>query len=257
MFILKEVQGGWFAYRCHVLGSTFIFIALYSHIFRGFYYQLYSWETRFNWLSGYILYALFMLTAFLGYILPWGQMSFWAATVIINMTSIIPFFGEWLTTILWGGYSVNNCTLQRFFVLHFLMPFVILALAFLHISVIHSINSTSNFNVRNSKQSRVVKLPDISLIDLYPLLIIKDIVMVTFTILVSFLFLVYNPEYFTNFVNWEKANPQLTPAHIVPEWYFLPFYGLVKLIPHKVLGICSMVLLILFPLTLPFINIYK
>ena len=138
-----------------------------------------------------------------------------------------------------------------------LMPFVILALAFLHISVIHSINSTSNFNVRNAKQTRTVKLPDILLTDLYPLLIIKDIVMVTFTMLVSFLFLVYNPEYFTNFVNWEKANPQLTPAHIVPEWYFLPFYGLVKLIPHKVLGICSMVLLILFPLTLPFINIYK
>ena len=158
---------------------------------KGLYYNISHFNrSKTVWLSGYLIFILTVGTGFLGYILPWGQMSFWAATVIINMTSIIPFFGEWLTTILWGGYSVNNCTLQRFFVLHFLMPFVILALAFLHISVIHSINSTSNFNVRSAKQSRTVKLPDILLIDLYPLLIIKDIVMVSFTILISFLFLV-------------------------------------------------------------------
>ena len=254
IFIIKDVQGGWFAYRCHVIGSTFIFIALYSHVYRGFYYRLYTWETRFNWWSGYILYVLFMLTAFLGYILPWGQMSFWAATVIINMMSIIPFCGTWLTTFLWGGNSVNSCTLERFFVLHFLLPFVILALSALHITIIHSINSTPNLNVRGYTSLRVTKLTDTSLVDLYPLFIIKDIVMISFTVILSLCFLTYSPDFFTNYINWVPANPQLTPAHIVPEWYFLPFYGIVKVIPHKVIGICSMVVLLIIPILLPFFS---
>lgn len=256
LFIIKEVQGGWFVYRCHVLGSSVIFIALYLHIYRGIYYKLYNWENRYHWWSGYILYLLMMATAFLGYVLPWGQMSFWAATVIINMVTIIPYIGNWLTVFLWGGNSVNTCTLERFFILHFILPFIIAAIVGLHISIIHSNQSTPNYNNKNfNTNRRFTKLTDTSYIDLYPHYIIKDSVTVLIALLGSLLFLIYAPEYFTNYVNWTPANPLVTPRHIVPEWYFLPFYGIIKAIPHKVIGICSMVFLVMFPLALPFFKI--
>ena len=254
LFIITEVQGGWVAYRCHVLGSSFIFFMLYMHIYRGIYYQLYHWKNRFSWWTGYLLFLLTMATAFFGYVLPWGQMSFWAATVIINMISIIPYIGEWLTIFLWGGNSVNTYTLRRFFILHLILPFLLLALITLHIIVIHSNNSTPNFMSRLNSSYRITKLPDTSFLDLYPLFIIKDIFTIIGCSFLSIIFILYYPEYFTNYINWVPANPQLTPSHIIPEWYFLPFYGIIKVIPHKIGGITTMVVVILSPLLLPFVT---
>ena len=243
IFILKDVQYGWLAYRTHVLGSSFIFIALLLHIYRNVYYKLFFWENRYSWWSGYILYLLTMLLSFIGYVLPWGQMSYWAATVIINTTTIIPFIGNWLPTFLWGGNSVSNCTLQRFFIVHIVLALVITAFIAIHIHVIHN-NKSTNLIKKN-------QIPDVVFIDIYPQGYIKDALMIVFFLILICIFLIVAPDFFSNRTNWVPADPQVTPLHVQPEWYLLPYYGIIKFIPNKVLGIITVGSLILIPFILP------
>ena len=250
-FIIREVNGGWVAYRFHVVGSSAIFLILYLHILRGFYYNLYTWENRYSWWSGYSLFILTMATAFLGYILPWGQMSYWAATVIINMLSAIPGIGLWLTKFLWGGNTVNSYTLQRAFIGHIILPFLITAFIVLHISIMH--NNTFLCNISESipryhtTSNRLINMTDLPYNDLYPDYFIKDLLMLILAAIIFLLFFVLNPELYVNYINWIPANASITPQHICPEWYFLPFYGILKLIPSKTFGILAMFLTILAP----------
>jgi len=242
--IMREVNGGWFLRYGHANGASMFFIVVYIHIFRGLYYTSYIKPRETLWMSGITIFLLMMATAFLGYVLPWGQMSYWGATVITNLFSSIPFVGENIVEWLWGGFSVKNPTLNRFFSLHYTIPFLILGLVLVHLSLLHRAGSTNPAGV-----------PDgVDYIPFYPYFIIKDIFsLVVFSFFFGFI-IFYYPNILGHPDNYVIGSSQSTPEHIVPEWYFLPFYAILRSVPSKFGGVLLMLGAIVVLLILPFIH---
>lgn len=238
--IMRNVNGGWFFRYVHANGASFFFIVVYAHIARGLFYR--SYITNYvTWATGVIIFLLLIITAFIGYVLPWGQMSFWGATVITNLCSAIPFVGDNLVQWLWGGFSVGNATLKRFFSLHYLLPIIVTALVGVHIYFLHLKGSSNASGSDNFRQQA----------PLYPYFFIKDTVGVFIFLTVYFVFVFFFPNTLGHPDNYIEANPYVTPAHIVPEWYFLPFYAILRSIPDKLGGVIAMLLSILILLALP------
>lgn len=242
--LMMEVNHGWFFRYLHANGATLFFFLMYVHIGRAFYYGGFRYPRSFVWLSGFAIYLIAMAAAFIGYVLPWGQMSFWGATVITNMFSSIPLVGTSLTLWLWGGFSVGDPTLGRFFSLHYLLPFVAFALMLIHLYFLHSFGSGKPSGFRADFP---INGP------FYPYFYLKD--MFTFMcVLTVFLYFVYfDPDYFGHPDNYIEANPMVTPAHIVPEWYFLPFYAILRAVPNKLGGVILMAASLLVAMFYPFL----
>jgi ubiquinol-cytochrome c reductase cytochrome b subunit len=231
--IMRDVNWGWFMRYTHANGASMFFIAVYIHMLRGLYFGSYKAPREVLWILGVIIFLLMMATAFMGYVLPWGQMSFWGATVITNLFSAIPLVGDTITIWLWGGYSVDNPTLNRFFSLHYLLPFMIAAVVALHVWALHvsGQNNPTGVEVKDVKRDTVPFTPYAT---------IKDgFAMVVFLAFFSW-FIFYVPNYLGHTDNYIDANPLVTPAHIVPEWYFLPFYAILRAIPDKLGGVIAM-----------------
>ena len=231
--IMRDVNYGWLLRYAHANGASMFFLAVYIHIARGMYYGSYKEPREILWILGVILFLLMMATAFMGYVLPWGQMSFWGATVITNLFSAIPLVGESITTWLWGGYSVDNPTLNRFFSLHYLLPFMIAGVTVLHVWALHvsGQNNPTGVEVRDVKKDTVPFTPYATMKDAFA--------MSCFFILFAW-FIFFVPNYLGHSDNYIEANPLQTPAHIVPEWYFLPFYAILRAIPSKLGGVIAM-----------------
>lgn len=242
--IMRDVNYGWLLRYIHANGASMFFIIVYIHIARGLYYGSYTSPRELLWSVGVIIFFLMMGTAFMGYVLPWGQMSFWAATVITNMLSAIPWVGTDLVQLVWGGFSVDNATLNRFFSLHYLLPFLILALVFVHLIALHQHASNNPLGI----SSNIDKVP------FHPYFTYKD-VFGFFLFGIFFAYFVYfDPNVLGHPDNYIPANPLVTPAHIVPEWYFLPFYAILRSIPSKLGGVIAMIGAILILLVLPFVH---
>ncbi len=230
--IMRDVNYGWLIRYIHTNGASFFFIVVFIHIFRGLYYGSYKSPRELLWILGVIILLLMMATAFMGYVLPWGQMSFWGATVITNLFSAIPFIGENIVIWLWGGFSVDNPTLGRFFALHYLMPFVIIAVVMLHLVALHRFGSNNPLGIDTAGKQDTIPF--------HPYYTSKDLfgAVVFLTIFASAVF--FYPNYLGHPDNYIPANPLQTPAHIVPEWYFLPFYAILRAIPDKLGGVLFM-----------------
>nr|YP_010032391.1 cytochrome b [Schizocladia ischiensis]QOW07605.1 cytochrome b [Schizocladia ischiensis] len=242
--IMRDVNNGWLVRYIHANGASFFFIVVYCHIFRGLYYGSYIEPRQELWCSGVIIFLLMMATAFMGYVLPWGQMSFWGATVITNLFSAIPVAGDAIVQWLWGGFSVGNPTLNRFFSLHYLMPFVIAGLVFVHLALLHKDGSGNPLGANSSFSS----------IPFYPYFYVKDL-LGFFLLLTSLsVFVFFWPNSLGHPDNYIPADPLVTPAHIVPEWYFLPFYAILRSIPDKLGGVLGMGGAIVILLAIPFFN---
>lgn len=229
--IRRNVNGGRIIQAVHAVGASMFFVALYIHIFRGLYYGSYKAPREILWMLGVLIFILVMATAFMGYILPWGQMSFWGATVITNIFSAVPLIGEQLQMLLRGGFAVDNPTLNRFFSLHYLLPFIIAAVVMLHIWALHvpGNNNPVGVEVRSSRDT----------VPFHPYYTVKDLfAMVVFLIPFAW-FVFFAPDILGHPDNYIEANPQLTPAYIVPEWYLLPFYTILRAIDFNVLFINS------------------
>ena len=233
---------GWLIRFIHMNTVSFFFICVYIHIARGLYYGSYRSPRTTLWIIGVIIFIVMMATAFIGYVLPWGQMSYWGATVITNLFSAIPWIGNELVLLLWGGFSVDAPTLNRFFSLHFLLPFILAALVLMHLMTLHENGSSNPLGLADNTDR----------IRFHPYYTSKDLV--GFFVLILFLsyFVFYDPAYLGHPDNSIPANSLVTPASIVPEWYFLPFYCILRSIPNKLLGVLAMFgsLLILIPLSL-------
>ncbi len=235
--IMRDVNYGWLIRYIHMNGASFFFIAVYIHIFRGMFYGSFKKPRELMWILGVTIFLLMMATAFLGYVLPWGQMSFWGAKVITSLFSAIPFVGDSIVTWLWGGFSVDNATLNRFFSLHFLLPFVIFAVVFLHVWALHVSGSNNPLGID-------VKGPQDTL-PFHPYYTVKDSVGLLAFLLVYTIFVFYMPNALGHPDNYIPANPMVTPAHIVPEWYFLPFYAILRSItfwinPYSLIGFAGL-----------------
>ncbi len=244
--IMRDVNYGWLLRYVHANGASFFFIVVYIHIFRGLYYGSYKAPRELLWMLGLVIYLLMMATAFMGYVLPWGQMSFWGATVITNLFGAIPFVGEDIRTLLWGGFSVDNPTLNRFFSLHYLLPFVIAGVAILHIWALHIPGSNNPLGID-------VKGPQ-DQIDFHPYHTAKDAFMVSLLLLIFFAVVFFAPNSLGHPDNYIQADPLVTPPHIVPEWYYLPFYAILRSIPDKLMGVIAMFAAILILFALPWLD---
>jgi len=253
--IMRDVNYGWLLRYLHMNGGSMFFIVVYIHMFRGLYYGSYKAPRELLWIIGVFILLAMMATAFMGYVLPWGQMSFWGATVITNLFSAIPLVGEYIVTWLWGGFSVDNATLNRFFSLHYLMPFVIFALVFLHLVALHTSKSNNPLGID-------VKGPQ-DTIPFTPYYTIKDMFGLGVFLIVYLGFVFFAPDFFGEPDNYIKANPMVTPPHIVPEWYFLPFYAILRaitfdlfwgLIPAKLIGVLAMFGSIIVLIFLPWLD---
>ncbi|CAO3360170.1 cytochrome b/b6 [Azospirillum sp. A26] len=230
--IMRDVNYGWLIRYVHANGASMFFIAVYIHMFRALYYGSYKAPREILWILGVIIFLVMMGTAFMGYVLPWGQMSFWGATVITNLFSAFPIVGDPIVTLLWGGFSVDNPTLNRFFALHFLLPFVLLGLVILHTAALHVCGSNNPLGIDpKGPQDTVPFNPYVTLKDGFAVVIF----MIIFAVFVFFM-----PNYMGHPDNYIPANPLVTPAHIVPEWYFLPFYAMLRAIPDKLGGVLAM-----------------
>ena len=245
--IMRDVNNGWLIRYIHANGASMFFIVIYCHIFRGLYFGSYISPRGLLWISGVIIFLLMMATAFMGYVLPWGQMSFWGATVITNLFSAIPYIGVSIVEWLWGGFSVSNATLNRFFSLHYLMPFIIAALVIVHLSLLHKNGSNNPLGINTNLES----------ISFYPYFYVKDLFAFFVFIVFFSLFIFFYPNILGHTDNYIPANPLSTPAHIVPEWYFLPFYAILRSIPDKLGGVVAMISAILVLLLLPILNTSK
>src|SRR5512144_149545 len=253
--IMRDVNYGWLLRYLHANGASMFFLAAYIHMFRGMYYGSYKEPREVLWILGVILLLLMIMTGFMGYVLPWGQMSFWAATVITNLFSAIPLVGESIVTWLWGGFSVDNATLNRFFSLHYLLPFIIFALVFLHLIALHTTKSNNplGIDVRGPQDT----------VPFTPYYTVKDMFGLGVFLLVYLGFVFFAPNFFGEPDTYIRANPLVTPPHIVPEWYFLPFYAILRaitfdlfwgLIPAKLIGVTAMFWSILILLFLPWLD---
>jgi ubiquinol-cytochrome c reductase cytochrome b/c1 subunit len=230
--IMRDVNYGWLLRYLHATGASMFFLAAYIHLFRGMYYGSYKDPREVLWILGVILLLLMIMTGFMGYVLPWGQMSFWAATVITNLFSAIPLVGESIVSWLWGGYAVGNPTLNRFYSLHYLLPFVIVGVVVLHIWALHVAGQNNPTGVEPKSEQDTVAFT--------PYATIKDsFLLVVFCILFAW-FVFYMPNFLGHPDNYIPANPAVTPMHIVPEWYYLPFYAILRAIPNKLLGVMAL-----------------
>ncbi|TAK49889.1 MAG: cytochrome C [Xanthobacteraceae bacterium] len=230
--LMRDVNYGWLLRYLHSNGASMFFVAVYIHMFRGLYYGSYKAPREVLWILGVIIYLLMMATGFLGYTLPWGQMSYWGATVITNFFSAFPFIGEPLVTWLWGGYAIGNPTLQRFFSLHYLLPFVIVGAVVLHVWALHVVgqNNPAGVEPRTAKDT----------VPFTPHAVTKDAVGMSLFLLFYCWFVFYTPNFLGHADNYIPANPGVTPAHIVPEWYYLPFYAILRAIPNKLMGVIAL-----------------
>ena len=230
--IMRDVNHGWLIRYIHMNTASFFFIVVYLHIFRGLYYGSYKAPRELLWILGVVIFLLMMATAFMGYVLPWGQMSFWGATVITNLFSAIPLVGESIVTFLWGGFSVDNPTLNRFFALHYLMPFLIAGVVVLHIVALHRFGSNNPIGIDTKGRQDTISF--------HPYYTIKDIVGIAMFLLLLAIAVFFFPNAMGHPDNYIPANPMQTPAHIVPEWYFLPFYAILRAVPDKLGGVLLM-----------------
>ena len=241
--IMRDVDYGWLLRYAHMNGASMFFALLYIHMFRGLYYGSYKQPRELLWILGVIILILAIMTAFMGYVLPWGQMSYWAATVIANLFSAIPLIGENIVTFLWGGFTVGNPTLNRFYALHYLLPFVILAVVLLHLIALHRFGSNNPLGIE-------MKGPQDTL-PFHPYFTIKDLFGLAVFLLIYSFFVFYAPNFLGSSDNYIPANPMQTPNHIVPEWYLLPYYAILRSVPNKLLGVIlafgSIFLLFLVP----------
>jgi quinol-cytochrome oxidoreductase complex cytochrome b subunit len=251
--IMRDVNFGWLLRYAHSNGASMFFIVVYIHIFRGLYYGSYKTPRELLWMLGVVILLLMMATAFMGYVLPWGQMSFWAATVITNLFSAIPIFGETIVTWLWGGFSVGNATLGRFYSLHYLLPFVIVGVVALHLVALHQHGSNNPLGI--DLKSAKEQLP------FHPYYTIKDLFGLGVFLIVFALLVFYWPNLLGHPDNYIPADPLQTPPHIVPEWYFLPFYAILRaitfdiwFIPAKLIGVILMFGSIIVLLFLPWLD---
>lgn len=242
--IMRDVNYGWLLRYIHANGASMFFIVVYIHIFRGLYFGSYTKPRHLVWVIGVIILLLMIVTAFIGYVLPWGQMSLWGATVITNLVSAIPIIGDSLVKWLWGGFSVDNATLNRFFSLHYILPFIIAATSLIHLATLHQSGSGNPLGI-NSSIDKIV---------MYPYFIIKDFLGLIIFVLFFTVFIYFYPNILGHPDNYIEANPMVTPAHIVPEWYFLPFYAILRSIPHKLGGVISMISAIIVLILLPWIH---
>lgn len=247
--MMRDVNYGWLLRYAHANGSAMFFFAVYIHMFRGMYYGSYKEPREVLWIIGVIIYLLMMATGFLGYVLPWGQMSYWAATVITNLFSAVPIVGETVVTWLWGGYSVGNPTLTRFFSLHYLLPFVIAAFVVLHVWALHVVGQNNPAGVEPKSDEDTVPFT--------PYATFKDLFYFSAFMLLFCWFLFYLPNYLGHADNYIPANPSVTPAHIVPEWYYLPFYAILRAIPNKLMGVIALFASILILAFLPWLDTSK
>jgi ubiquinol-cytochrome c reductase cytochrome b subunit len=242
--IMRDVNNGWLIRYTHANGASFFFIVVYVHIFRGLYYGSYITPREAVWCSGVVIFILMMATAFMGYVLPWGQMSFWGATVITNLFSAVPLVGKDIVDWLWGGFAVDNPTLNRFFSLHFTLPFVIVGAVLIHLVLLHEVGSNNPLGLTLKTEN----------IPFYPYFYTKDLFGLMVLFLAFFSFVFYYPNVLGHADNYIEANPMKTPLHIVPEWYFLPFYAILRSIPNKIGGVVGMFGSLLILLTIPFTN---
>ncbi len=250
--IMRDVNYGWLLRYIHANGASLFFVVVYIHIFRGLYYGSYKAPREVLWWLGIIILLLMMATAFMGYVLPWGQMSFWGATVITNLFSAIPVIGPAIVEWLWGGFAVGNPTLTRFYSLHYLLPFVIVGVVFLHLWALHHKKSNNPLGID-------YKGPQ-DFIPFHPYYTIKDAVGLGVFLIVFAAFVFYAPNYMGHPDNYIPADPLVTPAHIVPEWYFLPFYAILRAVPDiwfidaKLGGVIAMFASILILLLIPWLD---
>nr|YP_010417633.1 cytochrome b [Junonia sophia]USF17740.1 cytochrome b [Junonia sophia] len=239
-YICRNVNYGWLIRTLHANGASFFFICIYLHIGRGIYYE--SFNLMYTWMIGVIILFLLMATAFMGYVLPWGQMSFWGATVITNLLSAIPYLGTMLVNWIWGGFAVDNATLTRFYTFHFLFPFIIMMLTMIHLLFLHQTGSNNPLGVN----SNLDKIP------FHPFFTFKDLIGFIILILLLTLLSLINPYLLGDPDNFIPANPLVTPIHIQPEWYFLFAYAILRSIPNKLGGVIALVMSILILIILPF-----
>ncbi len=247
--IVRDVNYGWLLRNMHACGASMFFFAVYVHMLRGLYYGSYKEPREVLWILGVIIYLLMMATGFMGYVLPWGQMSFWGATVITNLFSAIPYVGESIVTLLWGGYSVGNPTLNRFFSLHYLLPFLIAGVVVLHVWALHVAGQNNPDGVEPKTEKDTVPFT--------PHATIKDGFGVACFLLLYAWFIFYMPNYLGDADNYIPANPGVTPPHIVPEWYYLPFYAILRSIPNKLAGVIGMFSAIIILCFLPWLDAAK
>lgn len=247
--IMREVNYGWLIRYMHVNGASMFFIIVYIHMFRGLYYGSFKAPRELLWMIGVVIFLLMMATAFLGYVLPWGQMSFWGATVITNLFSAFPIIGDSIVALLWGGFSVDNPTLNRFYALHYLLPFIIAAVSMLHMVALHQFGSNNPLGIDR-------KGPEDS-IPFHPFYTIKDLFGLGVFLLIYMGFVFYAPNFFGEADNYIPANPLVTPPHIVPEWYFLPFYAILRSIPDKLSGVLAMFSAIAVLFILPWLDTHR
>ena len=242
--IMRDVHNGWLIRYMHANGASMFFIVVYAHIFRGLYYGSYMHPRQLLWCSGVIIFILMMGTAFMGYVLPWGQMSFWGATVITSLVTAVPLIGNTIVEWLWGGFTVDNATLNRFFSLHFFLPFVIAGLTLVHLALLHKDGSNNPLGVDSS----------VDKVSFYPYFFVKDLFAFFGFLSFFFIFLFYFPNTLGHPDNYIPADCLHTPAHIVPEWYFLPFYAVLRSIPDKLGGVIAMGGALIILMFIPFIN---
>ena len=247
--IMRDVNNGWLLRYIHMNGASMFFIIVYIHIFRGLYYGSYKSPREILWMLGVIILLLMMAAAFTGYVLPWGQMSFWGATVITNLFTAFPIIGDSIVTFLWGGFSVDNPTLSRFFVLHYLLPFTIVGVVFLHIIALHMHGSNNPLGIDVKSEGDTIPFhPYYTVKDYYGLGIF----------LIIFMFLVFfAPNFLGHPDNYIPADPLVTPPHIVPEWYFLPFYAILRAVPDKLMGVLLMFSAVAVLFILPWLDTHK
>lgn len=246
--IMRDVNNGWLIRYLHSNTASAFFFLVYLHIGRNLYYGSYKAPRTLTFSIGVVIFVLMMATAFLGYVLPYGQMSLWGATVITNLMSAIPWVGQDIVEFIWGGFSVNNATLNRFFSLHFVLPFVLAALALMHLIALHDSAGSNNPLGISANYDKIA---------FHPYFIFKDIITIFIFMWVLSLFVFFMPNLLGDSENYVMANPMQTPPAIVPEWYLLPFYAILRSIPNKLLGVIAMFSAILILLTMPFSDLGK
>ncbi|MCR4376963.1 MAG: cytochrome b N-terminal domain-containing protein [Rhodospirillales bacterium] len=247
--IVRDVNYGWLLRYLHMNGASMFFIVVYIHMFRGIYFGSYKAPREILWMVGVTIYVVMMATAFMGYVLPWGQMSFWGATVITNLFSAIPIIGDYIVTWVWGGFSVDVPTINRFFVWHYLLPAIILGLVIVHLWALHVHKSSNPLGID-------IKTPQ-DMMPFHPYYTIKDLYGLGLFMIFFMYFVFFQPNFFGEADNYIPANPMVTPPHIVPEWYFLPFYAILRAIPDKLGGVVVMFAGVLILYVLPWLDTSK